>query len=373
MKIAKLVIFLLIGLMGFTSQQEVKAQQISVDFNLFYNKLSPYGRWIDNPRYGRVWAYNEPGFRPYYTRGHWDYTDLGWSWASDYDWGWAPFHYGRWEEDPYYGWIWIPGYEWAPAWVSWSEADGYYGWAPLGFGIDIHIGIGSIPRDRWVFIPRQYITSNRFYNYCAPFSRNDYYIRNGRRIDNIYGGRNGRYMMGPNRYEVERVTRSRIEPRRIDYYNRRSDERNNNNNNIYRQNERRIVDNREMNDRRDNNLPNRNENNIPNNRANEQRSNRDWQNRTERNEPATNSNNLPAERERTERNQESANRNNPGAYQRQQRTYPGNNQSEGNSRQRNYNNERQSNGNSGIRSFGNDNRNSSRGGGNNGSRRGRHG
>ncbi len=28
-------------------------------------------------------------------------------------------------------WIWVPGYEWAPAWVSWRSSDDYVGWAPL--------------------------------------------------------------------------------------------------------------------------------------------------------------------------------------------------------------------------------------------------
>src|SRR3954454_5353650 len=27
-----------------------------VNFDQFYNDLSPYGRWIDNPSYGRVWV-----------------------------------------------------------------------------------------------------------------------------------------------------------------------------------------------------------------------------------------------------------------------------------------------------------------------------
>src|SRR5438874_13743277 len=38
-----------------------------VTFDQFYSDLSPYGRWIDNPSYGRVWISNINGFRPYYT------------------------------------------------------------------------------------------------------------------------------------------------------------------------------------------------------------------------------------------------------------------------------------------------------------------
>ncbi|OYW70743.1 MAG: hypothetical protein B7Z37_29805 [Verrucomicrobia bacterium 12-59-8] len=28
-------------------------------------------------------------------------------------------------------WVWVPGYEWAPAWVSWRQTQGQIGWAPL--------------------------------------------------------------------------------------------------------------------------------------------------------------------------------------------------------------------------------------------------
>ena len=30
-----------------------------------------------------------------------------------------------------YGWVWVPGYEWGPAWVSWRTGGDYVGWAPL--------------------------------------------------------------------------------------------------------------------------------------------------------------------------------------------------------------------------------------------------
>jgi hypothetical protein len=29
------------------------------------------------------------------------------------------------------GWVWVPGTEWGPAWVSWRRSPGYVGWAPL--------------------------------------------------------------------------------------------------------------------------------------------------------------------------------------------------------------------------------------------------
>ncbi|GAC1421527.1 MAG: hypothetical protein NVS9B7_24380 [Flavisolibacter sp.] len=219
MKKLKIIIFVLLLLTGMGSANKVQAQRghySYMDFNTFYNALSPYGRWTEHEQYGRVWVYNEPGFRPYYSRGHWDYTDYGWTWASDYDWGWAPFHYGRWENDPYMGWIWIPGYDWAPAWVGWSQAGDYYGWAPLGFGLDLSASFGRIPYDRWCYLPRAYITQSSFYDYCVPFSRNRYFYGNSVVINNIYDRGDGRYFRGPYREEVERYSHERIESRRID-------------------------------------------------------------------------------------------------------------------------------------------------------------
>lgn len=100
--------------------------------NQFYNDLSPYGRWIEVGRYGLVWQPHRvsSSWRPY-TYGYWAYTDYGWMFQSEEPYGWAVYHYGRWNHDSRYGWIWVPGDEWAPAWVAWREGGDYIGWAPL--------------------------------------------------------------------------------------------------------------------------------------------------------------------------------------------------------------------------------------------------
>ena len=103
----------------------------------FKAQLTPYGNWIQVPGYGLCWEpVVDAGWRPYYDGGHWEYTDAGWYWQSDYPWGDIAFHYGRWVyaemgADP--SWVWVPGYDYAPAWVVWRHADdeGYIGWAPL--------------------------------------------------------------------------------------------------------------------------------------------------------------------------------------------------------------------------------------------------
>jgi hypothetical protein len=51
--------------------------------------------------------------------------------VSEEPFGWATYHYGRWTRLRDVGWIWVPGEEWAPAWVSWRTSNNYVGWAPL--------------------------------------------------------------------------------------------------------------------------------------------------------------------------------------------------------------------------------------------------
>src|SRR5436309_8288127 len=104
---------------------------VSIDF--FYDSLGSGGSWVELGDYGYCWQPSvavSTGWRPY-SDGYWAYTDLGWTWVSYEDFGWATYHYGRWVRLVDYGWIWRPGYEWGPAWVSWRFGGGYCGWAPL--------------------------------------------------------------------------------------------------------------------------------------------------------------------------------------------------------------------------------------------------
>src|SRR5581483_7749430 len=81
---------------------------------------------------------------PYCDRGRWLCSDAGWYWQSDYSWGWAPFHYGRWFDDPQFGWTWVPETTWSPAWVTWRSHDNIAGWAPLPPGADYVHGRGLV-------------------------------------------------------------------------------------------------------------------------------------------------------------------------------------------------------------------------------------
>ena len=118
------------------------------DYDVFYDRLAPEGHWLNDDDYGYVWQPNvavaTTSWRPY-SDGHWVWTDRGWFWQTDENFGWATYHYGRWVLVDGVGWVWVPGRQWAPAWVSWrhTDNDDYVGWAPLppesSFSVDVGI------------------------------------------------------------------------------------------------------------------------------------------------------------------------------------------------------------------------------------------
>lgn len=192
--------------------------QISVNFQVFYDNLSPYGDWVYNPDYGYVWVPDVGyGFTPYRTNGYWTFTNAGWTWVSDFSWGWAPFHYGRWLYDDYYGWLWVPGDEWGPGWVSWRRSGGYYGWAPIGPGISISFAYSSgyrLPNNQWTFVRDRDFGRRNINNYYIDNSRNLTIIRNSTVINNIQVDNSSRvrYNAGPSRNDVQRITGRSISP-----------------------------------------------------------------------------------------------------------------------------------------------------------------
>jgi hypothetical protein len=100
--------------------------------DFFYDNLDPYGSWREVGDYGYAWQpYDvDDDWQPY-SDGRWVYTDAGWTWDSNEPFGWAVYHYGRWANVYGVGWIWVPGTEWGPGWVSWRHSPRYVGWAPL--------------------------------------------------------------------------------------------------------------------------------------------------------------------------------------------------------------------------------------------------
>ena len=189
-----------------------KAQQENVNFQIFYDQLSPYGQWVDYSNYGYVWIPDVGAdFAPYSTAGHWILTDYGWTWVSDYEWGWAPFHYGRWNFDNSYGWFWIPDNQWGPAWVTWRSADGYYGWEPMEYGISVNLSFGrsyNRQNDHWTFVRNQDIERSDISHYYTNQNDRDRIIVNSTIINHTYidNSRNTTYVSGPAREDVQRVT-----------------------------------------------------------------------------------------------------------------------------------------------------------------------
>src|SRR5262249_44832394 len=52
------------------------------------------------------------------------------------------------------GWVWIPGAEWGPAWVSWEQTDQYVGWAPLAPGGTWNVSrTANAPGGSYLFAP----------------------------------------------------------------------------------------------------------------------------------------------------------------------------------------------------------------------------
>lgn len=137
----------------------------------FMANLANYGRWF--PYADRGWAWQPtrvaPQWRPY-ERGQW-YSITGGLpyWHSYEPFGWAVYHYGQWLLDARIGWVWIPGTEWRPSWVTWRSGNGYVGWAPTPpAGLD---ACGLEPF-AWSFVATRYLRSSSIAQQIMPFARN---------------------------------------------------------------------------------------------------------------------------------------------------------------------------------------------------------
>lgn len=129
-----------------------------VSAGTFEAPLAEHGEWVVVGGHGRVWHPRgvAAGWRPYYD-GRWEWTDDGWMWVSEEPWGWATYHYGRWAWQPPYGWVWVPGFEYAPAWVVWRHGGEHIGWAPMQPGWAVGYAGYPVVYEHWTFVP-----ANRF-------------------------------------------------------------------------------------------------------------------------------------------------------------------------------------------------------------------
>jgi hypothetical protein len=195
------------------------AQPTPLSFQQFYDELSPYGDWVETPEYGYSWVPDvDDDFRPYYTNGNWVATDMGNTWQSDYPWGWAPFHYGNWAYTQPHGWTWVPGYDWAPAHVSWRQGEGYYGWAPLLPGLALNTALNRYnpPVDWWVFVPQARLYNDNVYRFWPGPQFNPTIFPGTTYITNVYKGKNGpTYIFGPRPNEYAKLTGKKIKVHKL--------------------------------------------------------------------------------------------------------------------------------------------------------------
>jgi hypothetical protein len=168
-------------------------------YDVFYDQLSADGHWLFVENFGYVYqpkiAENNPDWRPY-TNGHWEATDRGWYWDTNEPFGWATYHYGRWANIDGTGWVWTPGIDWSPAWVSWRICDnGFVGWAPLppecprpsdvvpiGSWCDSYADIGP---EAFCFLPFNAWFKPSYVGLFAPASQNLELINASRNVTNI--------------------------------------------------------------------------------------------------------------------------------------------------------------------------------------------
>ena len=188
---------------------------------------SRMGDWRETSDYGFVWQPREAedrNWRPY-TDGRWVYTDAGWTWVSEEPFGWATYHYGRWVRLRRVGWVWVPGDEWAPAWVSWRTSKDYVGWAPLPpearfdrrSGIrnwaDNHYDIGP---DQYCFVRNEEFGSERIRHSVVPVERNVTIVIETTNVTNITFSNTTVVNQGPNFEEMRSRSRRPIERYRLE-------------------------------------------------------------------------------------------------------------------------------------------------------------
>ena len=212
-----LLIFMVILLTGSVPKASAQSD-VYVSYQEFYDELTPYGQWINDPQYGYIWVPDAgDDFRPYFSSGHWVMTEYGNTWISDYPWGWACFHYGRWVYNDYYGWLWIPGNVWGPGWVVWRWGYGYCGWAPMYPGYEWGIGVTfGCPDDWWIFMHPRYLYRPRYLNtWRSDFIRGPRHTRaivnNTTIVTNIYSQNNVNYYGGPNTAQVQQVIKQPVQ------------------------------------------------------------------------------------------------------------------------------------------------------------------
>ncbi len=194
----RIIIFAVVLFVAVNFNAEAKRHHHGVG-GYFYTELAPYGSWIEVDYGVVVWRPTiiRTNWMPYNV-GRWVWTYDGWYWDSYEPFGHITYHYGRWYYDDYYGWLWYPDYEWAPAWVEWRYDNNYIGWAPLHpyavFSVSVGIFFTSVyytPYYHWHFVNYNYFCDPYVYHYYVEPGYK-YRIHSGTKYRHDYTYRNGR-------------------------------------------------------------------------------------------------------------------------------------------------------------------------------------
>jgi len=208
MKAKMFILSTLLVLIFATDFSTAKRRGVS---DYFYSNLSSHGKWIEMNDGLVVWRpYDSFGRWSPYAHGKWIWSNHGWYWDSFEVYGHIVYHYGRWHFDDYYGWIWIPDYEWAPAWVEWRYDNDYIGWAPLPPYAIYNMNYGVryskayvISVGWWKFVAIKHFGSSNVYGH---FVSKKY-------RDRIYRGTKSQLDYG---YERDRIMNRSIDPRIVE-------------------------------------------------------------------------------------------------------------------------------------------------------------
>ena len=173
----------------------------------------------------------DAGWKPY-SNGNWINSDKGWVWQANTSeqWGWATYHYGRWWHSKNNGWVWLPGYVWAPAWVEWRVAEGHIGWTPLSprakwkieTGItDVNYKYKTGDAD-WVFVEKSKFTDDIGRNNIAATDQNSKLLKGSKTVLNIKAENDAIVHTGPDVKEIEKVTGKNLTEKKIKFVNDKS-------------------------------------------------------------------------------------------------------------------------------------------------------
>jgi len=179
----------------------------SVQFNVFFNALRPYGRWFKHANHGACWipqaSQSDAQWRPYLSGGKWTYNDGGWLWVSNYRWGAYPFHYGRWFHTSK-GWAWKPEGHWSTAWVSWRNGGDHCGWAPLAptdkevsaavaSTLKYRVDTDQLTADHYVFVPKEHLLDTTPTNEVLGSEQAKEVFADSSKSDHFYMGKGRRW------------------------------------------------------------------------------------------------------------------------------------------------------------------------------------